>query len=299
MTQTKAKPDWIAVDWGTSQLRVWPMAGAQPLARLQRDTGMGRLTPDAFEPALIAVLGDWLDTVQGPIDVLVCGMAGARQGWKEAPYVAVPATVPTGGVRVPTHDPRLRVTILPGMSQAKPSDVMRGEETQIGGFLRGTPSFDGILCLPGTHTKWVHVSAGEVVSFRTFMTGEMFALLSTQSVLRFSVSEGWDDAAFLQGVGDAMGRPATLAGELFGIRAGSLLEGTPPGVARARLSGLLIGAELAAARPYWLGQEIVILGEGAMAGCYRSALAAQGAEARCVPVEDVTLAGLIAARLTA
>jgi 2-dehydro-3-deoxygalactonokinase len=87
-----------------------------------------------------------------------------------------------------TKDPRLRVSILPGLKQAVPPDVMRGEETQIAGFLAAAPGFDGVLCLPGTHAKWVQISAEEVVSFRTFMTGELFDLLSTQSVLRHSIA---------------------------------------------------------------------------------------------------------------
>jgi len=72
--------------------------------------------------------------------------------------------------------------ILPGLKQDKNPDVMRGEETQIAGFLAGNPDFDGVLCLPGTHTKWVHISAKEIVSFQTVMTGELFALLSQNSV---------------------------------------------------------------------------------------------------------------------
>ncbi|EBA08404.1 2-dehydro-3-deoxygalactonokinase [Sagittula stellata] len=285
-------PDWIAADWGTSHLRLWIMRGDTPLRRIDDPRGMSKLTPDGYEAVLLELLGDELT---GPTDVVICGMAGARQGWKEAPYAAVPCAIPSEGIPVPTSDPRLRVRILPGLSQSSPPDVMRGEETQIGGFLAAEPGFDGVLCLPGTHTKWVHVSAAEVVSFRTFMSGELFDLLSTQSVLRFSVSDGWEQGTFLEAVNDAMGRPATVAADLFAIRAGSLLSGDAPGAARARLSGLLIGLELAGARPYWLGQEVVILGESALAEIYRTALAAQSAMVRTVSVEGVTLTGLTAA----
>ena len=286
---------WIAVDWGTSNLRAWLMSGDdRPLHRFESDRGMGRLTRAEFEPVLLDLIGAHLP--EGPLPVVVCGMAGARQGWAEAPYVAVPCAPPVTGVRVPTADPRLQVTILPGVRQDRPADVMRGEETQIGGFLVREPGFDGVLCLPGTHTKWVHLSARELVSFRTFMTGELFALIGGQSVLRHSLAgEGWDEAAFAEAAADTLSRPATLAGALFGLRAESLLHGTGPAVCRARLSGLLIGAELAAARPYWLGQQVAILGEGAMARAYQAALAAQGVTARLLPTEDITLAGLTAA----
>ena len=175
-------------------------------------------------------------------------------------------------------------------------DVMRGEETQIAGFLSGEPDYDGVLCLPGTHNKWVHISAGEIVSFRTFMTGELFDLISTQSVLRHSVNtDGWDQSAFDAALADTMSRPADLAAKLFSLRAEGLLENLSAEAARARLSALLIGAELAAAKPYWLGQQVVILGEDTVARAYETALAAQGAAVRVVEAENATLAGLISA----
>jgi 2-keto-3-deoxy-galactonokinase len=184
MTKT---PAWIAVDWGTSRLRAWAMASdGVALEERASDDGMGRLAPDDFEAALLTVIGDWLG--QGPINIVACGMVGARQGWHEAAYLTVPSR-PHGGAftRPLTQDERLNVHILPGMMQLAPADVMRGEETQIAGYLSLHSDFDGILCLPGTHTKWVHISAGEVVSFQTFMTGEIFALLCEKSVLRHSV----------------------------------------------------------------------------------------------------------------
>ena len=291
-------PDWLAVDWGTSHLRVWLMGpDGAVLDQRRSDRGMGNLARDQFEPALLALVEDALPA-GGTLPVIVCGMAGSRQGWAEAPYAAVPCAPPSIGaaVVVETADPRLTVFIVPGIKQGAPPDVMRGEETQIAGFLADTPGFDGVLCLPGTHTKWAHISAGEVVSFRTFMTGEVFALLEQASVLRHSVTGGdWVDAAFADAVEDAMSRPATVAAELFSIRAGALLEGTGAGASRARLSGLLIGLELAGARPYWLGQDIRVVGAGGIAGAYHAALAAQGASVATVAGEGMALRGLCAA----
>lgn len=290
-------PDWIAVDWGTSQLRVWAMAAGRVLAAASSDDGMGRLSPAGFEPALLRLIEPWLGTGQMP--VIACGMVGARQGWAEAPYRPVPcAPVAPGALMPVASGPRLAVRFVPGLSQSKPAaDVMRGEETQIAGVLATLPDFDGIVCLPGTHTKWAHLSAGEVVSFQTFLTGEIFALLAGQSVLRHSVgSEGWDDAAFAEAVADAITSPARVAARLFGLRAEALLADLAPETARARLSGLLIGTELAAARPYWLGQRVVIVGADALAGAYAAALAAQGVAAETLPAEAMTLAGLVLAQ---
>lgn len=290
--------DWIAVDWGTSNLRVWAMAGNRILASAASEDGMGKLDRDGFEPALLRLIEPWLSPAH-PTEVIACGMVGSRQGWFEAPYRATPCSPLDAGslITAPTRDARITVRLVPGLKQVKSPDVMRGEETQIAGALALKPGFDGVICLPGTHSKWAHVSAGEVVSFQTFMTGELFALLSTQSVLRHGMAGGgWDDAAFDAALSDALSRPDRIGAKLFALRAEGLIAGLTPAAARARLSGLLIGVELAAARPFWLGQPVIIVGSEALARSYTRALAAQGATPQMLDATEATLAGLTAAR---
>ncbi len=286
---------WIAVDWGTSNLRAWKMgADGRAVEEAGSDAGMGTLDRDGFEPALLALIEPWL--TEGEVTPAVaCGMVGARQGWVEAAYARAPCPpVSAGGfVRAPVKDPRFSFHIVPGVQQSGPDDVMRGEETQVAGFLKKEPDFDGVLCLPGTHTKWVHISAGEIVSFNTFMTGEMFALLSKNSVLRHSVtSDGWDEAEFDAAVETALSKPEQAAANLFRIRAGSLLSGLEPAAARARLSGLLVGMELAGSKPYWLGRDLVLIGNKSLSANYRRALSLCGLEAREADASEMTLSGL-------
>lgn len=286
-------PEWIAVDWGTSNLRAFAMQGATVIAQTQSEKGMGTLTRDQFEPTLEDLIAPWGSPCA---HVVACGMVGSRQGWTEAPYQFVP-TAPLGDTvtRLRTASGRA-VFIIPGLAQRDPADVMRGEETQIAGFLTLNPGWDGVLCLPGTHTKWAHLSAGEVVSFQTFMTGELFALLTTASVLKHSASgDDWEDAAFDAALSEALSKPERLAARLFNLRAADLLHGQEKGAARAALSGYLIGAELAAARAYWLGQNLAILGTGRQARAYQSGLTAQGVPAMLVDAKRATLAGLTAA----
>ncbi len=291
------KATWIAVDWGTSNMRAWAIRDGAVLAEGRSDKGMGSLTPDAFEAALLEVIEPWLG--QHRVPLVACGMVGAKQGWCEAAYAKVPCPpVGMGAVRPEVSDTRIDVAILPGLSQDDPADVMRGEETQIAGYLAKDPDFDGILCLPGTHTKWVQISAGEVVSFRTFMTGELFALISRQSVLRHSMDDGWDEAAFAEAVRDGMANPQALAGRFFSLRAESLLLPPAEGAARAQLSGLLIGAELTAARPYWLGQRLAFLGDAKLSRLYTAALEPEGVMPETADVTEATLAGLYAAYTT-
>lgn len=287
--------EWIAADWGTSHLRVWAMQGATVLDCAKSDNGMARIGTGRFQTALMELVENWLK--DGPIDVIACGMVGARQGWVEAPYSTVPSQpLPQVPVRVPSTDPRIRAFVIPGLKQLTPPDVMRGEETQIAGFLGTRQNWDGVLCLPGTHTKWVQVSAGEIVSFRTLMTGEIFDLLSAQSVLRHSIGEGWDEDAFADAVADTLSKPEQLAARLFGLRAADLLHDQDKDIARARLSGLLIGAELAATRPYWLGQQLAIIGADAVSRVYAAALRQQGAFVETANATEATLAGLALAR---
>ncbi|MDG2405302.1 MAG: 2-dehydro-3-deoxygalactonokinase [Paracoccaceae bacterium] len=296
MTDTQNSPaHWAAVDWGTTRMRLWVLDRDHKVIR-QTETkqGMTQLQPTEYEPTLLDLLSQDLPSSRA-MGVICCGMAGSRQGWQEAPYAPCP-TPPLNGehaTRVTTKDPRIEVYLLPGIKQISPADVMRGEETQIAGFLIMNPQYDGVLCLPGTHSKWVHISAGDVISFQTFMTGELFALLCNGSVLRHNVgASGWDDEMFKNAIDDAISRPAAIAAKLFALRAQSLIATLPPEAARARLSGLLIGLELAATRPYWLGTQVAVLGDTQVAQAYCKALTAQGSPVTMTSTELMTLYGL-------
>jgi 2-dehydro-3-deoxygalactonokinase len=292
------QPAWIAVDWGTSNLRAWAMtAEGRVLDEATSDKGMGQLKPHEFEPALRELIAGWMSTGSGgPVRVIACGMVGARQGWIEAPYARVPGPpLPEGLTRAPSGE-GLEVGIIPGLAQSDPADVMRGEETKVAGFLALNPGWDGTLLLPGTHPKWISVSAGEVVAFRTSLTGELFAALSGHTVLRHSVTtDGWDEDAFLAGVSEGLARPEALMNRLFAIRAESLLKGLQPPQARARLSGLLIGTDLAGARGWWLGARVAVLGAGELLRTWTAALSAQGVAPETADATEATLAGLVEA----
>ena len=286
---------WIAVDWGSSNLRVWALDRRHKiLDSFSSNDGMLSLETSDFEPLLLKQISNWVANDVN-IPVLCCGMVGAKQGWMQAPYATVPYNLmqETDSVKVICSDNRLDVRILGGLKQNNPADVMRGEETQIRGFLSDFADFDGIVCLPGTHTKWVHVSAGEVVSFRTFISGELFALMSEYSVLKHSVnSEGWSDQEFKSAVSESISNPQKIFSHFFNLRADDLLNNVAKPVLRSKLSGYIIGAELAGAKPYWLGQNVVILAENNLSKTYKAALEGQGIFAQEVDTTKCTLDGL-------
>jgi 2-dehydro-3-deoxygalactonokinase len=286
---------WIAIDWGSSNLRVWALNNNNAiLDSISSNDGMLGLASSEFEPLLSEKISKWgVGDVNIPI--LCCGMVGAKQGWVEAPYASIPYKLmqEVDSVKVRCSDDRLNVRILGGLRQDNPADVMRGEETQIRGFLSIFSNFDGIICLPGTHTKWVHVSAGEVISFRTFMSGELFDLLSKYSVLKHSVkSDGWDDEEFKSAVSESISNPQKIFSDFFKLRADHLLKQVEQSELRSKLSGYIIGAELAGAKPYWLGQNVVILGNNNLSKIYKTALEGQGIFAQQIDATECTLNGL-------
>lgn len=294
---------WIAADWGTSNLRIWGVsATGETVVQRSSSDGMGGLASVSFEPALLSLIDDVLSTDR-VTNVLVCGMAGAKQGWIEAPYASVPC-VPSdiSPVVAPTKDARLNVEILSGLSQQAPFDVMRGEETQISGFLSLNPNFDGVLCLPGTHTKWARVYNGIVHEFQTAMTGELFALLCSKSVLRHSMDvDGfgkWDDAAFVAGLEEGVANPNQTITQLFGIRAASLLSDQTSQYAKARLSGLLINTEITATKHMWENVPVRLVGASVLCSHYETALLNLNCKAEIASAtsnEDFSLVGLKAA----
>ncbi|MGJ8526946.1 2-dehydro-3-deoxygalactonokinase [Maritalea sp.] len=297
------KIEWIALDWGTTHFRAWAMGpGGQILDHVKSDQGMGSLKQDQFEPVFIQQIEPWLAGRTNPLIAFACGMVGAKQGWIEAAYLSTPCTPPRNQqlVEAPTADPRVQVLIVPGLSQDKPADVMRGEETQIAGFLASMPTFSGVVCLPGTHSKWATVENGTVKHFTTFMTGELFGLLSKNSVLRHSVGgRGWDSSAFIGGVKLSMETPEQMGQELFAIRPQSMLHDLPANEARARLSGLLIGMELRATEHLWSSNDVCIIGDPKLAEHYNRALGFYNCQPTIADGDMMTLGGLHAVAVSA
>ena len=273
-------------------------AGGRPLARATAEKGMAALRPKQFEPALLEAVGDWLPA-RGPTLALACGMVGARQGWTEAPYRKVPCEplAPDSFALAPTADERITVRIAGGLRQLDPPDVMRGEETQIAGLLAERPGYEGTACMPGTHTKWVAIRAGKVERFKSFITGELYSLLARHSVLKHSVGAGEFRAEdFDAEVERHLEGPDRPLSEAFAFRAEDLLFGAKPEILRAKLSAMLVVAEIRAASTFLKEGALTLIGDRQICGLYGSALQKLGVQAEIPDAAGYTLAGLCAAR---
>jgi len=257
----------IALDWGTTSLRAYKLAadgvvleqralssGIMQLPKTPRVIN-GRECADGFELAFDEACGDWLDA-QPDLPVIACGMVGSAQGWREAAYCETPANVANLGKSLQTVVSLrgTRVHIVPGVIQrSRLPNVMRGEETQVLGVLQNLPveaGADLLIGLPGSHSKWVDVVDGCITHFDTFMTGEVFAVLSEHSILGRTqqVSAKFDALAFDRGVQIAQSADGELGvlSTLFSARTLGLTGELSPTAQADYLSGLMIGHELAA-----------------------------------------------------
>ena len=289
----------IAIDWGTSSLRGALLDGKGHVLE-ERSHPRGILTvPAGGFPALFEELfGDWMRPTGS--FCLISGMAGSKQGWVEAPYCACPAGLAEIAARVIPVDGD-RIALVPGLSVEHDGvpDVMRGEEVQILGAMAITGLDDGVFVLPGTHNKWARVEAGRVMGFRTFMTGEFYALLSQHSILARTLDAAapLDEAAFLQGV-ERAGNGEGLLHNAFGARTLALFEQMPASRLASYLSGVLIGEELRAQSLSAQAGNIVLIGAPALTLRYALAIdKVFGRKARILGAE-ATWAGLSALAAT-
>lgn len=255
----------ISVDWGTTSLRC-TLVGDNGVVLDQTKVERGILKTDGepFSDILYAEIKTFLHRFGdgATVPVLMSGMIGSRQGWQEAAYLRCPASpqdLAQSLLRIGTANSPLAgcdVRIVPGMditedaeSGALP-DVMRGEETQVLGALLGAKLADGVFVLPGTHSKWVHVEAGTITRFRTFMTGEIYAALLSSTILgRLAESDINDEDGFALGVDTAArvahrASPGDLLNMVFTARSRVLHGELEETAVRSYLSGLLIGAEI-------------------------------------------------------
>ena len=285
----------IGIDWGSSGFRAYRL-GEDGSIRDRRTaaSGIASLTPTDYAVVLQQQIGDWLrDDPDAP--VLLSGMVGSRQGWREAPYADCPAGMAelvAALCPVDLGDGRV-AHIVPGLTCRGADgypDVMRGEETQIFGL--DLPS-EATLCMPGTHSKHVQVRDGRIAGFATAMTGEVFSLLKSHGLIAAMLApadskpEELDTVAFEAGLA-LSGRPGGLLHHIFTVRTRRLFNELSAEAASHYLSGILIGHELRATA--WAGK-VVIVGTGGLAMRYRKAFAFLGIDADAAP-EDAAATGL-------
>jgi len=290
----------LACDWGTTNLRAWTLdREGGVVARRDFALGVSQLAPGEAAARFATEVRPALDAKGLP--TVMCGMIGSNLGWCAAPYLQAPVGLDDlARALVAAPGAGGRVRIAPGVrvdGSAGP-DVMRGEETQLFGWLALDPERARgrhLVCHPGTHAKWMLVEDGRLIRFVTAMTGELFAVLRKHSVLR-SDAPADDAGAFAEGLA-AAGDGDALAARLFSARARVVSRGEPAESTPSYLSGLLIGAEVAST-PQLLGlpadTPVAVLGASTLCDLYRRALARRGVRCETFDGEAAAVAGLFA-----
>lgn len=294
------QPAFLAADWGTSNLRAWLIGDdGVVLDEARFAGGVAKIAPGTAAEVLRDEIRPKLEAQELP--AVLCGMIGSTLGLVEVPYVECPAglgDVAARLFRVQGQAPE--VLIAPGLRCLRLSgdpDVMRGEETKILGWVSLDPARSRgrhVLCLPGTHNKWVLVEDGRIVRFVTAMSGELFDLLSHHGVLKSPDDSPDDPKALAEGIERGAAEGA-LAAKLFTARSRVVGGDLPKSSARSYLSGLLIGDEVANL-PAMLGAgpdaEIGLLGDPELCRYYAAAFGQTGVKCSAHDGDSSVLAGL-------
>ncbi|HEU4961918.1 MAG TPA: 2-dehydro-3-deoxygalactonokinase [Sphingomonas sp.] len=281
--------EFLAVDWGTTNRRVFAVDGGGAVLATERDDrgilAVGRGGFAAEAAAIRARFGD--------LPMLCAGMVGSVGGWVEAAYRAAPVGLNELAEALTWVEPG-RTAIVPGVRFAGEDrgDVMRGEEVQLlGAVASGMAPGDALLCQPGTHCKWARMADGRIASFRTTMTGELFAMLKKHSLLAdFMGGTVADGPAFRAGV--AASAAGTLLGDLFGERASVLLGRRDRADIAAHVSGLLIGSDVRE-QAIGTGTTVHLLADPALGALYRAAIEMAGGTAMLLDSHDAFVAGIV------
>ncbi len=274
-------PPMLAVDWGSSNRRIFDIT---PDGWTVRQDDRGVLSHPDFDTAIDALIAE---AAGRPL--LLAGMIGSNRGWIEAPYVPAPATL--AGIAAAMLRPRAGVLLVPGVVDAARPDIMRGEEVQLLGALAAGRIGDGLVCHPGTHSKWVEIEDGAIARFRTIMTGDLFAALTARSILSDLLqTPPGTDAPFVAGVDHALA-VADLPAELFSVRARVVTGALPAADAASRISGLLIGADVRLGLGRLRADVVPLIGDPAL--CERFAVALERAHrnSRIIDGEAAFVAG--------
>jgi 2-dehydro-3-deoxygalactonokinase len=172
-------------------------------------------------------------------------IAGDSSYTSAVPCPVIPDALPSSGPQ----------RVLSTVTQASPRDRLTWARVAAIGFQRLNPEWDGILCLPGHDTTyWLHLSAKEIVSFQGCATPQLARTLNAGTTADTEAAE------------QTMSRPANLAAQIHTSQVSQNANA---------LLGHLLGAEIAATRPYWLGQEVALIGTTPITEAYATILNAQ------------------------
>ncbi len=293
---TSAGPEWVALDWTPEGINSWAIGrSGSVIMRARSPRKLSSIAPDDIESALLDFLAPWL--TNGPVPIIASGLFGGPLEGRDCPMMHLPCDLSDSlPVPVRTTDPRLQLSVLPRIRQSDPVAATDGEEGVLRGVFADLPDFDGMICSPGPESRWAEISGRKLVGLSGFVTGTIREHLSSLANLTDltdgSADSAFDHDAFWTAVHRGMTFPEGLTHDLSRLLSEFRFGMIEAVTAQARLTGKLIGAELAAVRNTWVGRQVMVIGSGLAATLYTSALETQGVPVISRSREDLALSGL-------
>ena len=196
---------YIALDGGTSNTRVSLYSEGRVLNTVRLSVGARAngeekgVLDRAVKQAIDSLLRAYKLKESDVQAILGSGMLTSEMGLYCVPHLLAPvgvAELHKGITRVmlPSISP-IPFFLVPGVKTVgdlASTDLMRGEETELYGLFDAPPK-NAVVILPGSHSKIIQTDGeGRIVSFKTMLTGELLAAVSTHTVLGSSItlSEG-------------------------------------------------------------------------------------------------------------
>lgn len=287
--------NYIAVDWGSSNLRLWLFQQGELLWTYRSHEGVTHHRGGEFKDLWLTLLSHCPHALAPDTFVIMSGMIGSNLGWLTVPYILCPTSVSAlaSNLTPVENAGPLPVRIVPGLQLNGPEtfNVMRGEETQLLGVL----DKESWYVFPGTHSKWVRIEGERICDFQTVMTGEFYHLLTHYSVLSQTQSGSQEETeAFLYGA-QLGAQEHCLSRGVFELRSRMLCGVLSPEALHPALSGLLIGHEIARMLEFYAispTQNIVLVGNDELLARYQSVLTLFGLSCRTVNGETAFLNGI-------
>ena len=285
------KIDWIAIDWGTTNFRAWFIKNDKVLKEVVKSNGIKNIPNKNFEDTLIKNI-NIPKNISSKIKIISCGMIGSKQGWLNSGYEKSLHLKKNNLIKVKTKNRYLDFYIVKGLSQNNPYDVIRGEETQVLGYLQNNKNFSGIICLPGTHSKWIKISNGKIIKFKTYMTGELFEIISNYSILSHSIiDKKINTKVFKNSVLLSQKKNFNFFDYLFEFRSRALLS-KKKYYPKSELIAYLIGNEIKSNINNTKATKVIIIGSKYNSKLYSQAMHALKIKNTIVDSKSITIAGL-------
>jgi len=268
----------IGIDWGTSSLRGYLIdSHGTVLDKLHAPNGIMQIANADFEAALVNLIEPWHN--YGELPMIASGMITSRNGWLETPYLTAPANAKqlANSLKTKRTSNGLDVHFVTGVTIKHDGapDVMRGEETQIVGVVESGMT-EGVVVMPGTHSKWVTLQDGGIENFATFMSGEIFAALRDHTILgALAKDNDFQVNGFKKGVAAGFKAGTQLLHTLFHVRTLPLFNLIGEDEVSDYLSGMLIGAEIRGATDNGVAvNQVTLVGQDSLVERYSKAFEA-------------------------